>query len=51
MGRAKVLGEIAKCSGSQFEPRLAEVFLTLDFTAYDAAVLDHAAQDVHRDAA
>lgn len=51
MPRDKVLGEIAKCSGSQFEPRLAEAFLGLDFTAYDTVVQDHAAQDVHRDAA
>ncbi len=51
MPREKVLAEIGRCSGTQFEPRLAEVFLTLDFTGYDAAVKDHAAQDVHRDAA
>ena len=51
MSREKVLGEIARCSGTQFEPRLAEVFLTLDFSAYDEAVKDHASQDVHRDAA
>lgn len=51
MTREKVLGEIERCSGTQFEPRLAEVFLTLDFTDYDNAVKDHAAQDVHRDAA
>jgi len=46
MPREKVLGEIEKCSGTQFEPRLAELFLELDFTAYDEAVKDHAAQDV-----
>lgn len=51
MTREKVLGEIERCSGTQFEPRLAEVFLTLDFSDYDSAVKDHAAQDVHRDAA
>ena len=51
MPREKVLGEIERCSGTQFEPRLAEAFLTLDFTGYDEAVKDHAAQDVHRDAA
>jgi len=51
MPRGKVLAEIGKCSGTQFEPRLAELFLELDFTAYDEAVKDHAAQDVHRDAA
>lgn len=46
MPREKVLAEIERCSGEQFEPRLAELFLKLDFTAYDDAVKDHAAQDV-----
>ncbi len=51
MPREKVLEEIARCSGTQFEPRLAEVFATLDFGAYDEAVKNHAAQDIHRNAA
>lgn len=51
MPREKVLGEIEKCSGSQFEPRLAEAFLRLEFSEYDAAVKDHAAQDAHDQAA
>jgi HD-GYP domain-containing protein (c-di-GMP phosphodiesterase class II) len=46
MPREKVLAEIERCSGSQFEPRLAELFLKLDFAAYDEAVRDHAAQDI-----
>ncbi len=46
MPREKVLAEIERCSGSQFEPRLAELFLQLDFTGYDEAVRDHAAQDI-----
>ncbi len=48
MPREKVLAEIERCSGSQFEPRLAELFLLLDFSAYDEAVRDHAAQDVRK---
>lgn len=51
MPRAKVLAEIEKCSGSQFEPRLAEAFLRLDLSEYDAAVKNHAAQDSHNQAA
>lgn len=51
MPREKVLAEIEKCSGSQFEPRLAEAFLRLDLSAYDAAVKDHASQDVRSEAA
>jgi hypothetical protein len=51
MPRSKVLGEIERCSGTQFEPRLAALFLALDFTEYDNAVKDHAAQDIHQTAA
>lgn len=51
MPREKVLAEIERCSGSQFEPRLAEAFLRLDLSDYDAAVKDHAAQDVSNKAA
>ncbi|MBO6514784.1 MAG: HD-GYP domain-containing protein [Phycisphaerales bacterium] len=46
MPRDKVLAEIQRCSGSQFEPRLAEAFLRVDLSDYDAAVKDHAAQDI-----
>ncbi len=41
--RAKVLSEIRACAGAQFDPRMAELFVTLDFTAYDRAVLRHRA--------
>ncbi len=51
MPREKVFAEIARCAGSQFEPRLAEAFLKLDFTEYDNAVKDHAAQDIRGQAA
>jgi len=51
MPREKVLEEIEKCAGSQFEARLAEAFLRLDFTEYDEAVKNHAAQDVRGEAA
>lgn len=45
MPREVVLAEIAKCSGSQFDPRIAEAFLTLDLGEYDRMVADHASQD------
>lgn len=45
MAREVVLAEIARCSGSQFDPRVAEAFLTVDLTEYDRMVADHAAQN------
>ena len=42
MTRAQVLAEVHKCSGSQFDPELAKVFVTLDFTEFDAMVIQHA---------
>lgn len=33
--REQVLEEFEKCSGTQFDPALAKVFVTLDFTEYD----------------
>jgi HD-GYP domain-containing protein (c-di-GMP phosphodiesterase class II) len=45
MPREVVLAEIAKCSGSQFDPRVAEAFLTLDLSEYDRLVANHASQD------
>jgi HD-GYP domain-containing protein (c-di-GMP phosphodiesterase class II) len=36
LSRETVLGEIRKCAGRQFEPGLAEAFVALDFTEYDA---------------
>lgn len=45
MARDVVLAEIARCSGSQFDPRVAEAFLRIDLTEYDSMVADHAAQD------
>ncbi|MEE9131447.1 MAG: HD domain-containing phosphohydrolase [Phycisphaerales bacterium] len=45
MTRQQVLNEIADCAGTQFDPRFAKVFLTLDLTEYDALVASHRAQD------
>lgn len=38
MPREKVLAEIERCSGSQFDPSLVGPFLSLDFGGYDDAV-------------
>lgn len=51
MAREVVLAEIARCAGSQFDPRAAEAFLTLDLSQFDRMVADHAAQDPLREAA
>lgn len=45
MSREVVLAEIAKCSGTQFDPAVAEAFLRLNLSEYDRMVADHAAQD------
>ncbi len=39
--RQEVLDEVEKCAGVQFDPALAPVFLTLDFTEYDRLVDRH----------
>lgn len=41
MPREKVLAEIARCSGTQFDPSLTEPFIAMDFTEYDAMVKRH----------
>ncbi|XAL98852.1 HD-GYP domain-containing protein [Phycisphaeraceae bacterium D3-23] len=41
MPRDKVLAEIVRCSGSQFDPRLTGPFVALDFTKFDELVRYH----------
>lgn len=43
--REKVLAEIERCGGTQFDPGLARAFVTLDFSAYDAMVAEHHAAE------
>lgn len=43
MPRERVLAEIQRCSGTQFDPALAKVFATIDLTSYDAMAARHAA--------
>jgi HD-GYP domain-containing protein (c-di-GMP phosphodiesterase class II) len=38
-----VLAEIQRCAGAQFDPALAKVFVTLDFSPYQQAVEEQAA--------
>jgi HD-GYP domain-containing protein (c-di-GMP phosphodiesterase class II) len=45
MSREVVLAEIAKCSGTQFDPRVAQAFLSVDLSEYDRMVENHASQD------
>ena len=45
MGRDKVLAEISRCAGSQFDPELAPIFVGLDLTEYDEMVKNHAAAE------
>lgn len=43
MPRGETLAEIARCAGAQFDPKLARVFITLDFSDYDRMVGEDAA--------
>lgn len=48
MPREKVLAEIQRCAGSQFDPALAAAFLRLDFGEFDAMVARHAGEYAHQ---
>jgi HD-GYP domain-containing protein (c-di-GMP phosphodiesterase class II) len=41
MKREDVLSEIRRCAASQFDPKLAEIFVGLDFGEYDKLVQHH----------
>lgn len=41
LDHAQVLSEIKRCAGSQFDPELAEVFLTLDFNPFYQLIEKH----------
>ena len=43
LDRDRVLGEVRRCAGQQFDPKLAEVFLGLDFEPYDRLIRRHQA--------
>ncbi|MBL4591041.1 MAG: HD-GYP domain-containing protein [Phycisphaerales bacterium] len=51
MPRAKVLAEIQRCSGSQFDPELVPHFLAIDLGEYDAMVEHHAGQAAYKESA
>jgi HD-GYP domain-containing protein (c-di-GMP phosphodiesterase class II) len=39
--RQKVLEEISRCGGTQFDPELAPIFVHLDFSEFDQALEEH----------
>jgi HD-GYP domain-containing protein (c-di-GMP phosphodiesterase class II) len=41
MPREKVLAEIVRCSGTQFDPALAPIFVKLDFGGFDQLIQKH----------
>lgn len=45
MPRDRVLNEILRCAGSQFDPDLAPLFVDLDFGVYDRMVRKHKSLD------
>ncbi len=47
MPREKVLAEVRRCAGAQFDPELVEPFVNLDFSEYDRMVATAAAQSVY----
>lgn len=46
MPRAKVLAEMQRCAGSQFDPALVPAFLRLNLSHFDLLVAKHAASEV-----
>lgn len=47
MPREKVLAEVRRCAGMQFDPELVEPFANLDFSEYDRMVATAASQTVY----
>jgi HD-GYP domain-containing protein (c-di-GMP phosphodiesterase class II) len=41
MSRETVLAEMQRCAGTQFDPTLVPIFVSLDFTEYDRMVAEH----------
>ncbi|MAB82325.1 MAG: hypothetical protein CMJ24_02675 [Phycisphaerae bacterium] len=50
MARSQVLAELEACSGTQFDPELVPVFLSLDFSSYGDLVEEHTAAEEDGDA-
>lgn len=46
LSRRDVLAEIMDCAGSQFDPSLAPIFVSLDFGEYDRLVEEHQATEL-----
>lgn len=50
MARSQVLAELEACSGTQFDPELVPIFLSLDFSSYADLVEEHTAAEGDGDA-
>ncbi|MCX5662023.1 MAG: HD-GYP domain-containing protein [Planctomycetota bacterium] len=42
--RERVLAELERCGGTQFDPKLAPIFVKLDFSRFDQMLVGHQAQ-------
>jgi HD-GYP domain-containing protein (c-di-GMP phosphodiesterase class II) len=47
LNREEVLDEVTACSGAQFDPNIAKLFLTIDFIHYDVMIDFHVSQTSH----
>lgn len=47
MPREKVLAEVQRCAGAQFDPEMAKAFVRLNFAEYDRMVAQHSAGQQH----
>ena len=45
LSRSEALNEIHRCTGTQFDPDLAPIFIGLDFTEFDQLVAEHQAEE------
>jgi HD-GYP domain-containing protein (c-di-GMP phosphodiesterase class II) len=47
MSRENVMAEIRRCTGTQFDPDIAPLFLELDLSVYDRMVREHTVRYRH----
>ena len=44
LNRAKVLDELTACAGTQFDPKLVQLFMQIEFIHYDVMIDFHVSQ-------